>query len=133
MRIPGTYKYSALCTVYLKLVLVILLAIYSLSLKPSSASAQSRVLALSLRLSVRRLRSHTFFLLDRLLEGSRSLREHRPSKKQEGKEYDRVGLASLTEELAFSLSSSTTKGLPVASSNHHVEPTTRRPCRPFRC
>ena len=50
-----------------------------------------------------------------------------PAQEAGRKEYARVGLASLTKELAFPLSSSVTKGPLVASSNCHVKPTTHCP------
>ena len=72
-----------ICTIYSKLVLVSLLAIYSCLSEPSSASTLPRVLVLSLDCQYDDLEASYPSLLDRLLEGSQSLREYRSSKKQE--------------------------------------------------
>ena len=62
-----------------------------------SASTLPQVLASSLGCQYNGLEVTLPSLLDRLLEGSWSLHENRPSKKQEEKEYICVGLAFLTQ------------------------------------
>ena len=73
-----------ICTTYLKLVLVCsLLAIYSHLSEDLSASTLPQVLAPSLDCQYNDLEVTYSSLLDRLLEGSWSLHEYHPSKKQE--------------------------------------------------
>ena len=80
---PGHINTAPICTIYVKLVLNLLLAIYSRLSKLSSASTLPQVLASSLDCQYDDLEVTYPSLLDRLLEGCRFLREYCPSKKQE--------------------------------------------------
>ena len=118
VRIPRTYKYSALCTIYLKLVLVSLLAIYSRLSEPSSAKYSATSTRLVSRLSVRQFRSHIFFS-SRSPIGRKSVSSWVSPVQEAGrKEYVCVDLASLT--LTDAGEWSVARLCPLASHTSHV-------------